>query len=451
MATVEKERAKPQQVQTLVLPKDFEISTEMQVAISAASSGQSLFITGRAGTGKSTLLTYLQEEVLKDSYVVVAPTGVAAINVGGSTIHKFFGFLPDVTFQHVESAEYHPRSQKIMKHLKTLIIDEISMVRADLLDCVDKALRRFGPNPNKPYGGVQVIFVGDLFQLSPIVAQAEKEFIYSHYETPFFFSSHSYQQIQMQKVVLKKVYRQSELDFLEILNGIRINQTTPETLDLLNSRVMPDFEPAKDNFFITLVATNAMANTINQRELEKLDGQVHRSKAHITGALSKSEYPAELEINFKVGSQIMMLNNDAENRWVNGTLATIEKINMDDAKKDPHVVIKVASSEERYDVSLHMWDIKRPRSEGKVLVYDTIGTFSQFPFMLAWAITIHKSQGKTFENVIINLAAKAFAAGQLYVALSRCTTLGGLVLRQPIDSSQVILDERVMDFHLDDF
>jgi ATP-dependent exoDNAse (exonuclease V) alpha subunit len=193
-----------------------------------------------------------------------------------------------------------------------------------------------------------------------------------------------------------------------------------------------------------------MANTINQQELGKLKGEVQRTQAHITGALSKSEYPAELEINFKVGSQIMMLNNDAENRWVNGTLATIETINLDDPRKDPHIVIKVASSEERYDVSKHLWDIMRPRSMGNVLVYDSIGTFSQFPFMLAWAITIHKSQGKTFENVIINLAAKAFAAGQLYVALSRCTTLGGLVLRQPIDSSQVILDERVMDFHLDD-
>jgi ATP-dependent exoDNAse (exonuclease V) alpha subunit len=445
-----KEKAQPQQVQTLVLPKNFEISPEMQSAINAVSKGKSIFITGRAGTGKSTLLTYLREEVLKDNFVVVAPTGVAAINVGGSTIHKFFGFLPDITFQHIESAEYHPRSQKIMKNLKTLIIDEISMVRADLLDCVDKALRKYGPKPAKPFGGVQVIFVGDLFQLSPIVAESEKEFLYSHYETPFFFSSNGYESIQMHKVVLQKVYRQSEIDFLEILNGIRVNQTTPEILELLNTRVLPDFEPSKDTFFITLVATNAMANTINQRELEKLKGDAHKSQAHITGALSKSEYPAELEINFKVGSQIMMLNNDAENRWVNGTLATIEAINLDDSRKDPHIVIKVASSEERYDVSKHMWDVKRPRSEGKVLVYDTIGTFAQFPFMLAWAITIHKSQGKTFENVIINLAAKAFAAGQLYVALSRCTTLGGLVLRQPIDSSQVILDERVMDFHMED-
>ena len=445
-----KEKAQPQQVQTLVLPKNFEISPEMQSAINAVSKGKSIFITGRAGTGKSTLLTYLREEVLKDNFVVVAPTGVAAINVGGSTIHKFFGFLPDITFQHIDSAEYHPRSQKIMKNLKTLIIDEISMVRADLLDCVDKALRKYGPKPTKPFGGVQVIFVGDLFQLSPIVAESEKEFLYSHYETPFFFSSHGYQSIQMHKVVLQKVYRQSEIDFLEILNGIRVNQTTPAILDLLNTRVLPDFEPSKDTFFITLVATNAMANTINQRELEKLKGDAHQSQAHITGALSKSEYPAELEINFKVGSQIMMLNNDAENRWVNGTLATIEAINLEDPRKDPHIIIKVASSEERYNVNKHMWDIKRPRSEGKVLLYDTIGTFAQFPFMLAWAITIHKSQGKTFENVIINLAAKAFAAGQLYVALSRCTTLGGLVLRQPIDSSQVILDERVMEFHFDD-
>ena len=258
-----KEKAQPQQVQTLVLPKNFEISPEMQSAINAVSKGKSIFITGRAGTGKSTLLTYLREEVLKDNFVVVAPTGVAAINVGGSTIHKFFGFLPDITFQHIEGAEYHPRSQKIMKNLRTLIIDEISMVRADLLDCVDKALRKYGPKPTKPFGGVQVIVVGDLFQLSPIVAESEKEFLYSHYDTPFFFSSHGYQSIQMHKVVLQKVYRQSEIDFLEILNGIRVNQTTPAILDLLNTRVLPDFEPSKDTFFITLVATNAMANTLH--------------------------------------------------------------------------------------------------------------------------------------------------------------------------------------------
>jgi ATP-dependent exoDNAse (exonuclease V) alpha subunit len=444
------DRAEPQQVQTLVLPKNFEISAEMQLAINAVSAGKSVFITGRAGTGKSTLLTYLREEVLKDTFIVVAPTGVAAINVGGSTIHKFFGFLPDITFEHIESPEYHPRSQQIMRNLKTLIIDEISMVRADLMDCVDRALRKYGPKPTKPFGGVQVILIGDLFQLSPIVTNSEKEFLYSHYETPFFFSSNGYRGLQMEKVVLNKVYRQSELDFLEILNGIRVNQTTPETLDLLNTRVDADFEPEKDKFFITLVATNAMANRINQDELEKLKGDAHKSKAHISGALTKSEYPAEIEVSFKVGSQIMMLNNDSESRWVNGTLATIEEINLDDKKRDPNLVIKIASSEERYVVSKHTWDIKRPRSEGKVLVYDSIGSFAQFPFMLAWAITIHKSQGKTFENVIINLAAKAFAAGQLYVALSRCTTLGGLVLRQPIDSSQVILDERVMDFHLDD-
>jgi ATP-dependent exoDNAse (exonuclease V) alpha subunit len=448
MAESAANKAAPTQVQTLVLPPNFEISHEMRSAITAVSNKKSVFITGRAGTGKSTLLTYLIQEVLKDNYVVVAPTGVAAINVGGSTIHKFFGFLPDITFEHIESPDYHPRNQKIMKHMKTLIIDEISMVRADLLDCVDKALRKFGPKPGKPFGGVQVVLVGDLFQLTPIVTDSEKEFLYSHYETPFFFSSYGYRDSHFEKVVLNKVYRQSELDFLEILNGIRVNQTTPEQLDLLNSRVHPDFEPMRDKFFITLVATNALANKINQRELEKLDGELFKSQAHITGALSKSEYPAELEIFFKPGSQIMMLNNDAEGRWVNGTLATIEAVNLESGRRDPHLIIKIASSEERYDVTKHVWDVKRPRSVGNKLEYDTIGAFTQFPFMLAWAVTIHKSQGKTFENVIIDLATKAFAAGQLYVALSRCTTLDGIVLRQEIDSSQVILDERVLAFHL---
>ena len=189
MPDTKSQSAEPQQVQTLVLPKNFEISTEMQSAINAVSAGKSIFITGRAGTGKSTLLTYLRQEVLKDTFIVVAPTGVAAINVGGSTIHKFFGFLPDITFAHIESPEYHPRNQKIMRNLKTLIIDEVSMVRADLMDCVDLALRKYGPKPTKAFGGVQVILIGDLFQLSPIVTNSEKEFLYSHYETHSSFQA----------------------------------------------------------------------------------------------------------------------------------------------------------------------------------------------------------------------------------------------------------------------
>ena len=436
--------------QTLVLPDNFEITGEMERAIQAAKEKRNIFITGRAGTGKSTLLTYLRSEVLTKNHVVLAPTGVAAINVGGLTIHKFFGFLPDVTFQHIESNQYHPRNQKVMKHLKTLVIDEISMVRADLLDCVDKALRRFGPNPTKPFGGVQMIFVGDLFQLSPIVRTSEEEFIDSHYSTSHFFASYAYRDISdnTEVITLERIYRQQEADFIEILNAIRVNQTTPEQLDRLNERVQPDFVPPEDNFYITLTATNRFADKINQAELAKIDSELHKSMAHITGIVGKTEYPTDLEIHFKVGAHIMMLNNDPQNRWVNGTLAKIEEVHLENGKRDPHIVIRIVDTNETHYVQKHDWEILRPYSVGNVLMYDIVGTFSQFPFMLAWAVTIHKSQGKTFENVIIDLSAPIFAAGQLYVALSRCRTLEGTVLRQELDSSQIILDERVFDFDI---
>jgi ATP-dependent DNA helicase PIF1 len=433
--------------ETLVRPQNFEISTAMKVAISAAGEGENLFISGRAGTGKSTLLTYLREEVLRDSLVVLAPTGVAAINIGGLTIHKFFSFFPDITFQHIDSKDYHPENLNVMKILKTLVIDEISMVRADLLDCVDMALRKFGPKSSLPFGGVQVIFVGDLFQLSPIVRRSEVAFLNSHYKTPFFFSSSVYQKIQINKVQLHKIYRQNEVDFIKILNEIRVDRTSEATFELLNTRVVPNFEKEKGKFFITLVSTNALAYKINEKELSNLNSPIEVSHALITGDLSKSEYPAESEISMCEGSQIMMLNNERDNRWVNGTLATIQSINCGQPGEDPIVRIKLIGTEVCHEVTKTMWEVKRPKSEGNVLVYDTVGTFTQFPFMLAWAITIHKSQGKTFENVIIDLSTKAFAAGQLYVALSRCTTLGGLVLKRHLDASHVIVDERVRDFY----
>ena len=446
--TITLERAKPEQVQTLVLPKNFDLSPDMEKAIKAGKQKKSLFITGRAGTGKSTLLTYLRKNHLSKNHVVVAPTGVAAINVGGMTIHKFFGFQIDVTFEFIESDHYRPRNQRIMRNLKTLIIDEISMVRADLLDCVDRALRKYGPRPDKPFGGVQIIFVGDLYQLPPIVTNQEIEFIDYHYDTPYFFSSYAYRELQKEVCVieLEKIYRQQEKDFIKILNAIRVNQTTPELLDRLNERVQTDFEPSSDQFYITLTATNELASKINQSELAKINAPLHKSIAHMTGSIGKKEFPAEIEIFFKVGSQIMMLNNDSQGRWVNGTLATIKEINLEKGKRDPHVVIEIAGQDELHYVQKHEWEILRPRSLGTSLTYDIIGSFTQFPFMLAWAVTIHKSQGKTFDNVIIDLTAPTFAAGQLYVALSRCTTLAGTVLKQEVDSSQIIVDEKVSNF-----
>ena len=434
--------------QALSIPIDLEINPEMQQAIDLARSGKSFFLTGNAGTGKSTILAYLRKYILDENTAVCAPTGVAAINVRGVTIHNFFSFGIDVTFETVNGEDYFPRNAQAMRALKTLVIDEISMVRADMLDYVDQALRRFGPNRNKPFGGVQVILIGDLAQIAPIVAkQEERDFINSHYRSEFFFDSYAMQDLDFRTVSLAKIYRQTDTAFIDTLNAVRLNQMEEQHFEFLHELVDPNFVPDNDDFYITLTSTNKKAEEINANRLQNLKSKTHRNRAWINGKFRERDFPTLEDLEFKVGAQIMMVNNDPERRWANGTLARITAINITSNRSESHVKIKVMGNEsDEFEVRPHRWDVLSAGFDGSKLTYEPAGTFSQYPFTLAWAVTIHKSQGKTFERVILDLSRKVFAPGQLYVALSRCRGSEGLVLHQQITPDQVITHPRVVEF-----
>jgi DNA polymerase III epsilon subunit-like protein len=434
--------------QALSIPIDLEINADMQKAIDLAQAGKSFFLTGNAGTGKSTILAYLRKYILDENTAVCAPTGVAAINVRGVTIHNFFSFGIDVTFEHVKSEDYFPRNRDAMRALKTLVIDEISMVRADMLDYVDQALRRFGPNKNKPFGGVQVILIGDLAQIAPIVAkQDERDFLNSHYRSEFFFDSYAMQDLDFQTVSLSKIYRQTDIDFIDTLNAVRLNQMEEHHYDFLHELVDEDFIPEKDDFYITLTSTNKKAEEINANKLQELTTKLHRNRAWVNGKFREKDFPTLQDLEFKVGAQIMMVNNDPERRWANGTLARITEINISGNRSDSHIKIVVMGNESNeFEVRPHRWDVLSPGFDGSRLTYEPAGTFSQYPFTLAWAVTIHKSQGKTFDRVILDLSRKVFAPGQLYVALSRCRGSEGLVLHKPVTPDQVITHPRVVEF-----
>ena len=433
--------------QSISLPDNLELNDDMARCIDLVKAKQNVFITGNAGTGKSTLLTYLRQNVLPENTVVLAPTGVAAINVRGFTIHRFFSFGINVTFEHVNGPDYYARNKAIMRSLQTLVIDEISMVRADMLDYVDQALRKYVPKKGKPFGGVQIILIGDLAQLPPIVrGQDERDFIASHYQSEFFFDSHVMQEIDYETIHLKKIYRQSDQDFISTLNAVRINETEDHHMDFLKDLVKPDFEPKKGEFFITLTTTNKKADDINNLKLNALKAPLHTWQARVYGQVSPKDFPTADILDFKKGSQIMMVANDGEQRWANGTLAVIEDIFLDNGKAGPYVKVKIVGNPDIYDVHLHEWEVLRPAFREGKLVYDVAGTFTQFPFTLAWAVTIHKSQGKTFDRVIIDLSRKAFSPGQLYVALSRCSTPQGLVLHHEITKDQIMVHDRVAEF-----
>jgi len=439
-----KERRKTQAPQEGA-PTPAEINPKFKDALAIMEgSDASLFITGKAGTGKSTLLSYFCR-ITKKEPVILAPTGVAALNVKGQTIHSFFNFYVDVTPQKIREKKAKPRNAKLYRKLKTIIIDEVSMVRADILDCIDAFLRLYGPRQGQAFGGVQMIFIGDLYQLPPVVNAHEKELFSTRYETPYFFSSHALQNFPLEFVELEKVYRQKDQRFVTLLNQIRNNNLAPETLDTLNARHLPDEKPPKDAFFITLTATNKRADEINEEHLEALPGRTFTSDADIAGTFTKDFYPTTPSLQFKVGAQIMMLNNDTHKRWVNGSIGVIRALKHDIEQND-YLEVLLEEQDEIVEVYPHRWEVYRFAVEDEAIVSEPVGTFTQFPFRLAWAITIHKSQGKTFEHVVIDIGRGTFAAGQMYVALSRCTSLSGIILKTPIARHHVRTDRQIFRF-----
>jgi ATP-dependent DNA helicase PIF1 len=412
-----------------------------------------VFITGRAGTGKSTLLEYFRDTT-KKQVAVLAPTGVAALNVRGQTIHSFCRFKPDVTLEKVRKLPKGSSTERgggagIYKKFDTIVIDEISMVRADLLDCVEKFLRLNGPKPRRVFGGLQMVFIGDLYQLPPVVTSAERGlFSGTHYETPYFFSSRVFQDpgFAVEFVELEKIYRQTEEDFIGLLNAIRNRSATQVELDRLNFRCDPDFVPPEDEFYITLTSTNDLAFERNREKLDRLRGKSYSYAGFIEGEFERSSLPTDEMLELKAGAQVMLLNNDPKGRWVNGSIGRVAGIVQEKGEDD---TIRVELRDGPVvDVLPNVWEIFRFAldKDSREIVSEPVGSFTQYPLRLAWAITIHKSQGKTFDRVVIDFGRGTFAHGQAYVALSRCTSFEGLVLKKPIRLGHVRMDWAIPRF-----
>lgn len=422
-----------------------ELNEQFQKALELLeNTSKNVFITGKAGTGKSTLLTYFRDTT-KKKIVVLAPTGVAAINVRGQTIHSFFKFKPHITFETVKKEKIKDE-RNIYKKLDAIVIDEISMVRSDLLDCVDKFLRLNGKNADSPFGGVQMIFIGDLYQLPPVVKGDEREIFKTHYTSQYFFDAHVFENFPVELIELEKIYRQKDQAFIDLLNAVRNNSANELHFALLNKRHDPDFEPAGKELYIYLTTTNQLAREINQYKLSLVKKKLHVYEGQISGDFDTSALPTQVELAVKTGSQIMLLNNDSAGRWVNGSIGKIIDIEQDEEDKDI-LIVELADGEIVY-VEQFTWELFRfsYNDEKCSLVSETVGTFTQYPLTLAWAVTIHKSQGKTFDKVIIDIGNGTFAHGQMYVALSRCTSLSGLVLKKPIQKKHIFMDWRVVKF-----
>jgi len=420
-----------------------EINPEFRRALDIMEqTDRSIFITGRAGTGKSTLLTYFCHTTRK-RVAVLAPTGVAALNVRGQTIHSFFRFKPNITLEQVRKQRFREEKQNLYRKLDAIVIDEVSMVRADLLDCVDKFLRLNGPRADKPFGGIQMIFIGDLYQLPPVVTSREREVFEALYDTPYFYGAHVFDAFDMEFVELEKVYRQHEQGFITLLNSIRNKTIDEDGLATLNSRYRPRFEPPPGDFYVYLTTTNALAEEINGRRLAGLKTELYEFTAGVEGNFGNEYLPTAIDLKVKEGAQIMMLNNDSMGRWVNGSIGEIRSIV---GEGDEHLIVVELSDGETVDVTPFTWEIYSYFIEGEQLKSEVVGKFTQFPLMLAWAVTIHKSQGKTFERVVIDFGRGTFAHGQAYVALSRCTTLNGIVLMKPFLKNHILMDYDVVKF-----
>ena len=410
------------------------------------AGGRNLFVTGKAGTGKSTLLEHYRANT-RGTPVVLAPTGVAALNVRGQTVHRFFGFGIDATPEKVHASRRRPRRPELYATLSTVVIDEVSMLRADLLDCVDVFLRKHGPRRGAPFGGVHMVFVGDLYQLPPVVTGGEREIFRSLYETPYFFSARALAGAELEVVELEKVYRQRDGAFVELLNRIRNDSVDDEDVARLNGRLDPGFDPPDDAFYVHLTATNRNADRINEGRLAALPGRAAISRAEISGDFGREYYPTTTELAFKKGAQIMMLNNDAEGRWVNGSIGAIESVGRrKEGGGEPRLSVRLRDGGGIAEVNPHTWELFRFGLVDGAIVTEPVGRFTQLPFRLAWAVTIHKSQGKTFDRIVVDLERGAFAAGQTYVALSRCTSFEGIVLKRPIARRSIRADWRIRKF-----
>lgn len=398
------------------------------------SSNSNIFITGKAGTGKSILLQYFKQKTQK-KVVVVAPTGVAALNIGGQTIHSLFRIPPEFITKEKLSLNY--KTALLLKNIDTVVIDEISMVRADLMDAIAYLLEE-AKNNGLPFGGVQIVMFGDLYQLPPVVHDKELHKYFAHnHGGYYFFNAHCWKNTLPEIYELTQIFRQKDNDFKEILNKIRTGDSGREILEKLNQRVTEDI-PEEGS--VTLVPTNSLATSINHRKLEQLNGKIYIYNAVITGNLETSAFPTEQELELKVGAQVMFVKNDRDKKWVNGTIGKINSLSDNEIKVDIDGI--------KYSVSQENWAKIRYQynQDERKIEEEVVSSFTQFPLRLAWAMTVHKSQGQTYNSMVINMGDGAFAHGQTYVALSRCTTLNGLYLKREIMKSDIIVDPAVVNF-----
>ena len=413
-------------------------------------TNRSVFLTGKAGTGKSTFLKYIRANT-KKKLVVLAPTGIAAVNVGGQTLHSFFKIpfkplLPDdPDISNIsrlrKMLRYTKEKVKLIRELELIIIDEISMVRADIIDFVDRVLRVYSGNMREPFGGKQLLLVGDIFQLEPVVTHDMRDILRRFYKNFFFFNARAFSQINLIAIELNKIYRQSDNEFISLLDRVRINRATSVDISRLNQRCNPYYQEVNDHFAITLATRRDTVDSINDEHMRALTTREYTYQGHIEGDFPENSLPTALTLSLKEGAQVIFIRNDKEGRWYNGSLGKVTRLN------DDEVYVTLESGEELdvlpeiWENMLYSYNEKEKKVEEKVL-----GTFKQIPIKPAWALTVHKSQGLTFNHVVIDFVGGAFTGGQTYVALSRCTSLEGITLLKPLSERDIIVNMAVVEF-----